>query len=106
MIFGNRIWWIYTFAAFVFVLSPISAVFAQGSEQNSPSVPSPSDTPAEGRGVEETKIGTNDNQEPPGGKRVFGVLPNYRTIDQSQVTGPLTSAQKFTIANKDSFDYT
>jgi hypothetical protein len=26
-------------------------------------------------------------------------------VDQSQVTGPLTAGQKFTIASKDSFDY-
>jgi hypothetical protein len=43
--------------------------------------------------------------EPPGGKRVFGVLPNYRTADASQEGTTLTTRQKFTIASKDSFDY-
>ena len=43
--------------------------------------------------------------EPPGGNRVFGVLPNYRTADASQEGTVLTGRQKFSIATKDSFDY-
>src|ERR1035438_3891588 len=43
--------------------------------------------------------------EPPGGNRVFGVLPNYRTADASQVGTVLTPRQKLDIATKDSFDY-
>jgi len=43
--------------------------------------------------------------EPPGGKRVFGVLPNYRTADASQEGTVLTARQKLSIASKDSFDY-
>jgi hypothetical protein len=43
--------------------------------------------------------------DPPGGKRVFGVLPNYRTADASAEFSPLTARQKLTIARKDSFDY-
>jgi hypothetical protein len=42
--------------------------------------------------------------EPPD-KRVFGVLPNYRTANESAVYEPITAKQKFTIASKDSFDY-
>jgi hypothetical protein len=45
------------------------------------------------------------SQEPPGGKRAFGVLPNYRTVDASAVFTPLSARQKLTIAAKDSFDY-
>jgi hypothetical protein len=37
--------------------------------------------------------------------RVFGVLPNYRTADASQIGTVLTNRQKLTIASKDSFDY-
>jgi hypothetical protein len=37
--------------------------------------------------------------------RIFGVLPNYRTADGTKPFGPLTSAQKFHIAVKDTFDY-
>jgi hypothetical protein len=43
--------------------------------------------------------------EPPGGKRVFGVLPNYRTADASQEGTVLTPHEKLVIASKDSFDY-
>ena len=42
---------------------------------------------------------------PPPDKRVFGVLPNYRTANESAVYTPITTKQKFIIASKDSFDY-
>ncbi len=38
-------------------------------------------------------------------KRIFGVLPNYRTVDGTLVFEPLTTAQKYHIAVKDSFDW-
>jgi hypothetical protein len=38
-------------------------------------------------------------------KRIFGVLPNYRTVEDSRPFSPITPKQKFTIAVKDSFDY-
>lgn len=38
-------------------------------------------------------------------KRIFGVLPNYRTADGTQPFRPITVKQKFTIATKDTFDY-
>jgi len=38
-------------------------------------------------------------------KRIFGVLPNYRTAESSADVEPLTTKQKFTIASKDSFDW-
>jgi hypothetical protein len=45
-------------------------------------------------------------QQPPApDKRVFGVLPNYRTANATAVYMPITVKQKFTIAAKDSFDY-
>ena len=43
--------------------------------------------------------------QPPEDKRVFGVLPNYRTAEGSVPFQPITTKQKFTIATKDSFDY-
>ncbi len=42
---------------------------------------------------------------PPGGKRVLGVLPNYRTASADMEGTTLTGKQKMTIAAKDSFDY-
>ena len=47
----------------------------------------------------------NPDAVPPGGNRVLGVLPNYRTADISQEGTVLTPRQKFSIATKDSFDY-
>jgi hypothetical protein len=38
-------------------------------------------------------------------KRVLGVLPNYRTINETGVFKPITAKQKLLIATKDSFDY-
>lgn len=41
----------------------------------------------------------------PPDKRVLGVLPNYRTANESAVYTPITAKQKFIIGSKDSFDY-
>jgi len=46
-----------------------------------------------------------DEVIPPGGKRVFGVLPNYRTADKSQEGTVIPASRKMYIASKDSFDY-
>lgn len=37
--------------------------------------------------------------------RVFGVLPNYRTANESDTYAPISARRKFIIASKDSFDY-
>lgn len=83
--------WTCAFTSFVFIFLLASPGLAQG--------------PTETQAPVENKLGTAADQEPPGGKRVLGVLPNYRTVDSTQVTGPLTVSQKFAIADKDSFDY-
>jgi len=49
--------------------------------------------------------GQTEQQPPPPDKRVFGVLPNYRTANEAAVYMPITAKQKFAIASKDSFDY-
>lgn len=38
-------------------------------------------------------------------KRVFGVLPNYRTTEETGIYVPITSKQKLIIATKDTVDY-
>lgn len=38
-------------------------------------------------------------------KRIFGVLPNYRTVEDTGEVAPISAKKKFTIAAKDSFDY-
>lgn len=49
--------------------------------------------------------GITNPAQPQQDKRIFGVLPNYRTVDGTLVFEPLTTAQKFHIAVKDSFDW-
>ncbi|HEX4594231.1 MAG TPA: hypothetical protein VH157_08140 [Bryobacteraceae bacterium] len=44
-------------------------------------------------------------EQAPPDKRILGVLPNYRTTNETGVYTPITVKQKFTIASKDSFDY-
>jgi hypothetical protein len=38
-------------------------------------------------------------------KRIFGILPNYRTADGSVPFAPISTKQKYSIAAKDTFDY-
>jgi hypothetical protein len=49
-------------------------------------------------------IQPGQTQEPPD-KRVFGVLPNYRTANETAIYTPISAKQKFVIGLKDSFDY-
>jgi len=46
----------------------------------------------------------SDAEAPPD-KRVLGVLPNYRTVNETGVYTAITAKQKMIIASKDSFDY-
>lgn len=46
------------------------------------------------------------NMPPAVDKRVFGILPNYRTADASLPYHAISPKQKMTIAAKDSFDWT
>jgi len=40
------------------------------------------------------------------GKRIFGVLPNYKTVEKMTVAyQPISTREKFMIASKDSFDW-
>ena len=45
------------------------------------------------------------SQESPIDKRIFGVLPNYRTADGNTAYQPITPKRKLWIGFKDSFDY-
>ncbi len=78
-----------------------AAVFAQEPVVQDPAAPT---SKAEGPAPGPAPV-ADTTAEPPGGKRVFGVLPNYRTADASQESTVLTARQKFVIASKDSFDY-
>src|ERR1700730_5784062 len=44
-------------------------------------------------------------EQAPPDKRVLGVLPHYRTANETTIYTPINAKQKFSIASKDSFDY-
>jgi len=72
--------------------------------QDQPVQPTPS-APPDGSVPVAPATAKNPEGEPPGGNRVFGVLPNYRTADSSLIGTVLTNRAKLDIAAKDSFDY-
>ena len=63
----------------------------------------PSDPPIETTATQQVG-GDNAVHPQTPDKRIFGVLPNYRTVEGTDVE-PLTVRRKFWIASKDSFDY-
>jgi hypothetical protein len=65
----------------------------------SSSAPAPAVAPADGHTPLPGEPGSTQD------KRIFGVLPNYRTADGTTPFMPITTKQKFTIATKDTFDY-
>jgi hypothetical protein len=76
-------------------------LFAQDSPSSLPDDPTtpeavrPAQTP--------TTAPIGDEVQPD--KRVFGVLPNYRTADDNNEYSPITTKQKLKIATKDTLDY-
>jgi len=105
MTLSRRVWSIIRVIGFILVLLPTRLVFAQEPDKSNAAGSFSVDPPAAAQASDEAKPTSKDVPEPPGGKRVFGVLPNYRTVDGNNVTSPLTNTQKFSIASKDSFDY-
>lgn len=76
-------------ALFLFV----AAIVPVDAQQPSPPTPAV-DHPAPG-----------DTSHAPVDKRIFGVLPNYRTANAAAPFVPLAAKRKFYIATKDSLDY-
>jgi hypothetical protein len=72
-----------------------SPVIAQDSPEAAPEAVRPAQGPVTSP---ESQAETKD-------KRVFGVLPNYRTADANSTYSPITPKQKFMIATKDTLDY-
>jgi hypothetical protein len=59
-------------------------------------------------GVSQPPVIRSDNHPEEAGNvnnRIFGVLPNYRTVEGSVPFAPLTSRQKLGMAAKDTFDW-
>jgi len=67
--------------------------------------PAPSPAPAASAPAGTAPATGETNAAPaPEDKRAFGVLPNYRTAENSQPFSPITAKQKLTIATKDTID--
>jgi len=67
--------------------------------------PAPDPVPATPMAEESESVAPATVIPPQQDKRIFGVLPNYRTTEASRPFQPLTPKQKFYIAAKDSFDW-
>lgn len=91
--------------AFSIVL-PLSLLIAQGLMAQEPPAAAPLApaggpvVPVVGRGQEEVPGQPGVVQD----KHAFGVLPNYRTAEGYVAYSPITTKQKFTIANNDTID--
>jgi|SRR5580704_1061135 hypothetical protein len=83
--------------SWIVLLTLAAGAWAQEAPATAPPATAPAASPTQQQQPGQT-------QEPPD-KRVFGVLPNYRTANESAVYTPITTKQKFTIGAKDSFDY-
>jgi hypothetical protein len=73
--------------------------------------PASAQAAAEQSSTERIQPGTLASATPDGagietGKRIFGVLPNYKTVEKMTVAyQPISAHEKFMIATKDSFDW-
>jgi hypothetical protein len=54
--------------------------------------------------ISSTNAPVGNNPPEPEHKRLFGIIPNYRTFPSLKEYQPLTTSQKFTIARQDSLD--
>jgi len=79
-----------------------SCAFAQDSPPNGDAANSAS---ADAIQPAQTQNATSSPSTSSPDKRVFGVLPNYRTVDQNGEYQSITARQKLTIATKDTVDY-
>jgi len=83
----------------------IARTYAPQPDQSGPPVaPVASGSSAEKTAQAKTDHAKADEQAPPD-KRVLGVLPNYRTINETGTYEPIDAKHKLIIASKDSFDY-
>jgi hypothetical protein len=78
---------------------------AQNGQESAPTSNTGSTNPTTIPAQQSGAVTRQELENPPGGKRVLGVLPNYRTADASLEGTTLTGKQKLNIALKDSFDY-
>ena len=83
--------------------TPVTPVTDQAASSTQPSTP-PADADASKSTQTKAEHAKADEEAPPD-KRVMGVLPNYRTVNETGTYEPISTKQKLIIASKDSFDY-
>jgi hypothetical protein len=83
----------------------LQTAFGQEAQQPQPQQQQQSQDPAKSNDPPPQPGTIAPQNPPPIDKRIFGVLPNYRTAQLSGEYHPITAKQKLTIALKDSFDY-
>jgi hypothetical protein len=88
----------------VAILIPASVLHAQDAQPN-PNPTATAEPAAESTASEAPKNEVAKVEPPKADKRLFGVLPNYRTVDGSIPFSPLSNRQKLSIATHDSFDW-
>jgi hypothetical protein len=77
----------------LFTAVSTSAIFGQQSAPGSPVQPAPSNVAGKNSSPPETES-----------KRLFGIIPNYRTLPTLEHYKPVTPKEKFKIASQDAFD--
>jgi len=83
---------------------PVSDAAATPGQQDSSS--SEKQQPIDAEKAAQSKVDhAKADEEAPPDKRVLGVLPNYRTVNETGKYEPISTKQKLIIASKDSFDY-
>lgn len=75
------------------VITPVAA----------PALPTSTVAPVDS-GIHNAAPATQSPPPTPQDKHIFGVLPNYRTAESTQIYRPITTKQKFTIAKNDTLD--
>jgi hypothetical protein len=89
---------IHVFNAAAFLTFSLTLAFGQGSSGDSPS-----EAPAPASASTATSGSTSSNQ--PNDDRIFGLIPNYLTVENPQPNvPPLTVKQKFALFAKETFD--
>jgi hypothetical protein len=89
----------------------VTATLAMGQVQPAvsqapvPQEAEPQQQPASQESATTPPVASPQDALPPGGNRVMGVLPNYRTASAAEEGNAITAKRKLYIATRDSFDY-
>src|SRR6266436_521702 len=76
-----------------------------GAAQQSAADPGKAPAPKQADQADNAAVSKGPEKSNAPDKRVFGVLPNYRTVQDTGDVVPIPSRRKMWIAAKDSFDY-